>query len=106
MELTTEQAHRLTGLSRGWLRELARRGWVKAGKEGREWRFDEPVLRAYLPGQWISIAEASTKTDYPPRRLRSLAERGRIQAERVNGFWLVKWESVLAYLHEEGAEGD
>jgi len=40
MALTTKAASELTDLSESWLRELARREWVKAEKDGREWRFD------------------------------------------------------------------
>jgi len=101
MALTTKAASELTDLSESWLRELARREWVKAEKDGREWRFDEPVLKAYLSGQWISIAEASTKTGRSVRKLVSLAKKKLIQAEEVSGFWLVNWQSLLDYLHQD-----
>lgn len=106
MDLTTKQAHKLTGYSESWLRELASRGWVKAYKKGREWRFDEPVLKSYQPGKWISIAEASTRTDYTPRKLESLAERGEIEAVKVGDFWLLNWPRLLDYLHQSAPETD
>jgi len=99
MALTTKQASELTGLSGSWLRELAKRGWVKAHKEGREWRFDEPVLRAYLNGDWISIAEANRRTGRTRDELEGLARGRRVRAARVSGFWLLNWESLLDYLH-------
>jgi len=104
MSLTTKQAHKLTGYREWWLRDLARRGWLKVYKEGREWRFDEPVLRAYQPGEWISIAEASSRLDYSPRELKSLVTQKRIRAVEVSGFWLLNWPDLLTYHHQGMAE--
>jgi hypothetical protein len=45
--VTTGEGEALTGYSRAYMRQLARRGVVKARKVGRDWLIDQESLLAY-----------------------------------------------------------
>lgn len=61
----------------------------------------------YMPS-WASwsIREASEKTGYHPEYLRQLITDGKIEAEKLGQMWLIKIESLQAYINEAEQSND
>jgi hypothetical protein len=97
MDVTTREAHELTGYSESHLRSLARDRRVLARKSGRIWLYDREVLRLYATGEWVGIREAGELTGYSHDHLRSLARTKRVEALKIRDFWLLRRRALLDY---------
>jgi excisionase family DNA binding protein len=53
-----------------------------------------------------SIAEAAEKTGYHPEYLRELIRNEKIEAVKIGQMWLIKVESLEAYIEEMKRSGD
>jgi hypothetical protein len=97
MDITTREAHELTGYSESHLRSLARDRRVLARKSGGIWLYDQEVLRLYATGEWVGIREAGELTGYSHDHLRSLARTKRVEALKIREFWLLHRRALLDY---------
>lgn len=97
MDITTHEAHELTGYSESHLRSLAREKRVLARKSGRIWLYDQEVLRLYATGEWVGIREAGELTGYSHNHLRNLARMKRVEALKIRDFWLLHRRDLLDY---------
>jgi len=46
---------------------------------------------------WLTTTDAATLTGYTQAHIRTLAQRGRIEARKIGRDWLVSRDSLLAY---------
>lgn len=53
-----------------------------------------------------SIREASERTGYHPEYLRQLLSDGKIEGEKLGQMWLIKVESLQAYIKEAEQSND
>jgi len=67
-----------------------------------------PIERVPRMPEWkaASIQEAAEKTGYHPEYLRQLCRDKRIEFVRVGRVYLVKWESLQAYIRKQQESGD
>jgi len=70
--LTAEQAADLLQTDTGTLRRLAREGRIPATKIGRQWRFDEGLLR-----EWVRERSLNSLVSTEGSRARGSAAKGR-----------------------------
>ncbi|MBP7868473.1 MAG: helix-turn-helix domain-containing protein [Firmicutes bacterium] len=70
--LTAEQAADLLQTDTGTLRRLAREGRIPATKIGRQWRFDEDLLR-----EWVRERSLSSLAQSSPTRASAAARSSR-----------------------------
>jgi hypothetical protein len=57
-------------------------------------------------GDWLTLKEAVTLSEYNPIHLRDLLRQGRIKGRKVVTVWLVSRKSLDAYLREQQAKGE
>ena len=73
--LTLQQASQLLKIDADTLRVLARQGKVPATKIGRQWRFDEGLLREWVRERSLNSLAASASPSSTARK--TSARRGR-----------------------------
>lgn len=56
--------------------------------------------------EWITTTEAAELTGYTLRRVRQLAEGGKVKAQRWGRDWQVDKTSLLAYVKKAAALGE
>jgi hypothetical protein len=99
--IPTREASELTGYGQAFLRRLAKRWWVRACRDGRNWLFDREIVWLHSR-DWLSIREAGDLTGYSDDHLRSLARDGLVRARKVRGLWLLYRKSLLGYCRRQG----
>ena len=63
-------------------------------------KLQHSIQGAFRMPEWkaVSIQEAAQHTGYHPEYLRDLCRRGEIEFMKIGRVYLLKWESVKAYI--------